>query len=47
VKFRSDGTLIDPCPVVVQWQGGSQKLISPKEFREASFVYPIPAWKDR
>jgi branched-chain amino acid transport system substrate-binding protein len=47
VKFRSDGTLIDPCPVVVQWQGGSQKLVSPKEFKEASFIYPVPAWKDR
>ncbi len=47
VRFRPNGTLIDPCPVVVQWQGGAQKVISPKEFRETTFVYPIPAWKDR
>lgn len=47
VKFRPDGTLIDPCPAIVQWQGGSQKLVWPKEFRETSFVYPIPPWKDR
>jgi branched-chain amino acid transport system substrate-binding protein len=47
VKFRANGTLIDPCPVVVQWLGGSQKLVSPKEFRETSFAYPIPAWKER
>ena len=47
VKFRPNGTLIDPCPAVVQWQGGTQKLVWPKEFREASFVYPIPSWKER
>jgi branched-chain amino acid transport system substrate-binding protein len=47
VKFRPDGTLIDPCPAVVQWIGGSQKLVWPKEFRETPFVYPIPTWKDR
>jgi branched-chain amino acid transport system substrate-binding protein len=47
VRFRPNGTLIDPSPVVVQWIGGSQKLISPKEFAETSFVYPVPAWKDR
>lgn len=47
VKFRPDGTLIDPCPVVVQWLGGTQKLVWPKEFRETSLAYPIPAWKDR
>jgi branched-chain amino acid transport system substrate-binding protein len=47
VKFRPDGTLIDPCPAVVQWLGGSRKLVWPKEFRETSFVYPIPSWKDR
>jgi branched-chain amino acid transport system substrate-binding protein len=47
VKFRPDGTLIDPCPAVVQWLGGSQKLVWPKEYRETSFVYPIPPWKDR
>jgi branched-chain amino acid transport system substrate-binding protein len=23
VKFRPNGTLIDPCPAVVQWLGGS------------------------
>jgi branched-chain amino acid transport system substrate-binding protein len=47
VKFRPNGTLIDPCPAVVQWLAGSQKLLSPKEFSEATFVYPMPAWKDK
>jgi branched-chain amino acid transport system substrate-binding protein len=47
VKFRPNGTLIDPCPAVIQWLGGSQKLVWPKEFRETPFVYPIPLWKDR
>ena len=23
IKFRPNGTLIDPCPAVVQWLGGS------------------------
>jgi branched-chain amino acid transport system substrate-binding protein len=47
IKFRPDGSLVDPCPAVVQWQGGAQKLVWPKEFREVSFAYPVPAWKDR
>jgi len=47
IKFRSDGTLVEPCPAVVQWLGGSQKLIWPKEYRETSFVYPVPSWKHR
>jgi branched-chain amino acid transport system substrate-binding protein len=47
VKFRPDGTLIDPCPAVVQWLDGNRRLVWPKEFRETPFVYPIPLWKDR
>jgi len=47
VKFRPDGTAIDPCPASVQWLSGSQKLVWPKEFRETSFVYPMPGWKER
>jgi branched-chain amino acid transport system substrate-binding protein len=47
IKFRPDGTIFDPCPAVVQWQGGSQKLVWPQEFRETSFVYPTPPWKER
>ena len=47
VKFRPDGTLIDPCPAVVQWLAGNRKLVWPKEFRETPLVYPIPQWKDR
>jgi len=46
-KFRPNGTLIDPVPAVVQWQGGGQKLIWPKESADGSLVCPIPAWKDR
>ena len=47
VKFRPNGTVIDPCPAVVQWQAGTQKLVWPKEFRETSLVYPVPSWKER
>jgi branched-chain amino acid transport system substrate-binding protein len=47
VKFRANGTVIDPCPATIQWQKGAQKLVWPKEFKEADFVYPIPEWKSR
>ena len=47
IKFRPNGTVIDPCPAVVQWLGGVQKLVWPIEFRDTPFVYPIPLWKDR
>ena len=47
IKFRPDGTVIDPCPAVAQWLGGSQKLVWPKDFRETTLVYPIPQWKER
>jgi len=47
IKFRPNGTTIDPCPAVVQWVSGSQKLVWPKEFRETPLVYPIPPWKER
>jgi hypothetical protein len=47
IKFRPNGTLIDPCPAVVQWLGGNRKLVWPKEFRETPLIYPTPPWKDR
>lgn len=47
VKFRPDGTAIDPCPVSIQWLAGSQKLVWPKEFRETPFIYPMPGWNER
>jgi hypothetical protein len=47
VKFRPNGTVIDPCPATIQWISGSQKLVWPKEFKETNFVYPIPPWKER
>jgi len=47
VKFRVNGTVIDPCPATIQWQKGAQKLVWPKEFSEAEFAYPIPEWKSR
>jgi branched-chain amino acid transport system substrate-binding protein len=47
VKFRPNGTVIDPCPATIQWISGAQKLIWPKEFRETNFIYPIPPWKER
>jgi branched-chain amino acid transport system substrate-binding protein len=47
VKFRPNGTNMEPYPAVVQWQGGVQRLVWPQESRDASFVYPIPQWKDR
>jgi len=47
IKFRPNGTLIDPCPAVVQWLAAERRLVWPKEFRETPFVYPIPPWKER
>lgn len=47
MKFHPNGTAIDPYPTTVQWQKGVQKLVWPKEFREAGFAYPIPEWKSR
>ena len=47
VKFRPDGTNTEPCNASVQWLGGTQKLVWPNEFKETSFVYPIPPWKER
>jgi branched-chain amino acid transport system substrate-binding protein len=47
VKFRENGTVMDPCPATIQWQKGAQKLIWPKEFKDADFAYPIPEWKSR
>jgi branched-chain amino acid transport system substrate-binding protein len=47
IRFYPNGTLIDPCPGIVQWQSGAQKLVWPKEFAEVPLAYPIPPWKDR
>ena len=47
IKFRPNGTLVDPCPAVVQWLAAERRLVWPKEFIETSFVYPIPPWKER
>jgi branched-chain amino acid transport system substrate-binding protein len=47
IRFRPNGTLIDPQPVMIQWLGGAQKVVWPKELRETPFVYPIPTWQER
>jgi branched-chain amino acid transport system substrate-binding protein len=47
VKFRPNGTPIDPCTAAYQWLGGGQKLIWPNEFKEANLVYPVPPWTNR
>lgn len=47
VKFRTNGTVIDPCPATVQWQHGDQKLVYPDEFKQNDLIYPMPGWKDR
>jgi branched-chain amino acid transport system substrate-binding protein len=46
VRFRPDGT--SPVRVIiVQWQGGRQELVWPREFATASFVYPAPPFRSR
>jgi len=47
VKFRPDGTVLDPCPASIQWLAGNQRLVWPKDSRETPFVYPMPTWKER
>jgi len=47
VRFNANGTALSPCPALMQWVGGQQKLIWPKEFRESSYVYPMPPWTNR
>ncbi len=46
VRFRADGTGIVPF-VVVQWQGGSQQLVWPKELGAVPFLYPARPWRER
>lgn len=46
VRFRADGTGIVPF-VVVQWQGGRQVLVWPKELGASPFLYPAPPWRGR
>jgi branched-chain amino acid transport system substrate-binding protein len=47
VKFRPNGTAIDPTPVTIQWLKGQQRLVWPQEMRELPFSYPVPPWKER
>jgi len=47
VKFRDDGTIIDPTPVIGQWQDGVQELIWLEEFRTKPLIYPMPRWEER
>ncbi len=46
VRFRPDGTGIVPI-VFVQWQGGKQELVWPKDLGGVPLIYPAPPWRDR
>ena len=46
VKFRPDGTGIVNA-VFLQWQGGKQELVFPKEAATAPLVYPAPPFGKR
>jgi branched-chain amino acid transport system substrate-binding protein len=47
IKFRDDGTLIDPVPLITQWQSGVSEIVWPKEYKTKSLIYPAPAWDKR
>jgi branched-chain amino acid transport system substrate-binding protein len=47
IRFDPNGVLIDPCPGIIQWQSGTQKLVWPKDFAEAPIAYPLPPWSAR
>lgn len=42
VKFRPDGTAIDPVAPVSQWQSGKQETVWPEKFKTKPLLYPIP-----
>lgn len=46
VRFRPDGTS-PVTTVVVQWQGGRQELVWPKEFATRTLAYPATPWRSR
>ncbi|HKX16926.1 MAG TPA: amino acid ABC transporter substrate-binding protein [bacterium] len=46
VRFRPDGTGI-VTTVFVQWQGGKQELVWPKDLGGARLIYPAPPWRAR
>lgn len=46
VRFRPDGTGIVPT-VVVQWQGGRQVMVWPKELGASQLLYPAPPFRGR
>jgi branched-chain amino acid transport system substrate-binding protein len=46
VKFRPDGTGVVQS-VFIQWQGGKQELVWPKEFATKPLAYPAPPFSKR
>src|SRR5262249_29292943 len=46
VKFRPDGTGVVQS-VFIQWQGGKQELVWPKEFATKPLAYPAPPFAKR
>ncbi len=46
VRFNPDGTGVGRS-VAVQWLGGKQELVWPKEFATKPFAYPAPPFKQR
>jgi branched-chain amino acid transport system substrate-binding protein len=46
VRFRPDGTGI-VTTVFVQWQGGKQQLVWPKNLGGVPLMYPAPPWRSR
>jgi branched-chain amino acid transport system substrate-binding protein len=46
VRFRPDGTGMVRT-VIVQWQGGKQELVWPKDLGAKSLLFPTPPWRGR
>jgi branched-chain amino acid transport system substrate-binding protein len=47
IKYRPNGTLIDPCDASIQWQNGNQELVWPEKFKTKELIYPMPEWGKR
>jgi branched-chain amino acid transport system substrate-binding protein len=47
IKFRENGTLIDPLDIEAQWQNKVRELVWPESMKTKPLIYPAPMWSER
>lgn len=47
VKYNPDGSQVNPCMVMGQWQQGIQKITYPQKWATGTTICPIPPWNKR